>query len=283
MSNSLREKGCTKGNESGPDYLGYYKHIVSDLLSQEDYFLSGIDNKASIVACSICGVAGICSHNKHTNSNGAGDSISLFSGVIGEGLSDFKKERFKAILNESVVCINQDVDEVLEHIIALFQIESDIRERELLSYCSDAGKVSSPITTNPIGYDDTDKGQAIMQVYKNIKSLQRDGEEFSEAVENYSLQLCSQLGKMEQDLEEYINSVVSKSRPMTAAEKQLLAQRIQKLPDKALGRVVELIQLRNLSARKFSDTIPVNFEEQDDITLWRLHFFVETVMQANKL
>ncbi|KAF3337378.1 Transcription factor GTE7 [Carex littledalei] len=72
------------------------------------------------------------------------------------------------------------------------------------------------------------------------------------------------------------------TRAMTCAEKQQLGQRIQKLPEKAYDRLIEIIQSRNPFSRQNSDCVFVNLEKQDDATLWRLYYYVETVLRASK-
>lgn len=59
-----------------------------------------------------------------------------------------------------------------------------------------------------------------------------------------------------------LNNCCTICRAMTRAEKRQLGKQIQKLPEKAFDRVVEIVQQRNLSARHLSDDIFINLEEQ---------------------
>ena len=49
---------------------------------------------------------------------------------------------------------------------------------------------------------------------------------------------------------------------MTRIEKHRLGKDIQKLPEKALNRVVEILQPSNCSAKDFPESVVVNLEQQ---------------------
>lgn len=283
----------TKQNEVGPNYLGYYKHLFLKLFSQNEDIalpLLGSNSEPSVGFTDVI-------HNQDKGGKGksCGDSGSFFAGGIGEDLSEFKKEKLKSVIHESAVCFNQEADEIFSKILAAFQAESDQREKELSSGCPSASDEdmtnpscrkrkasSSPISSGYYIYADIRNSQSVRQVYNDIQTVRGNDEIFQDAMEK-SNEISEQLCKVEQDLEGFLDVVVSKSRAMTRAEKQQLGKQIQKLPEKAFDRVAEIFQQRNLSARHLSDNIFINLEEQDNVTLWRLYYYVQTVQKANKL
>ncbi|KAH7684937.1 NET domain-containing protein [Dioscorea alata] len=275
MSKDSRE------NECGPDYFGYWKHLFLDLLSPNGGALLPLKESDTEPAAGTCSVGG----------NG---SVSYFSEALGKGLSELKKEKLNLILKQSISCLNNEADEMLDNISAAFQLEADLRGKELLGCYASASKEdlsvhsghrkrkapSSPMSS----YPDNHTLQTAKQVYDAIQALQGSGEIGHEAVEKYLNEMLLKLGKIEVDLEDFLNVLVSKcSRPMTIAEKRRLGRLVQKLPSKAVDRLAEIIKDRNPATNQNSDTIQVDFEELDDVTLWRLHFYVENVAKANRL
>ncbi|KAJ6824659.1 uncharacterized protein M6B38_328150 [Iris pallida] len=236
-----------KPNDFGPNYLGYYKQLLLDLFSLHENgtlpFL-GADSQISTAAC--------CrSEPEHNHDEGS--SSSFMSGGI-SGNSEFEEERLISILNESAVCLNQEVDEVFNHMLASLQINSDLRET-----CSSSA---------------SDEDLSMPRRSRKRKAPQPSSY-------NSSKNSIRQLGKMEEDLEGLLNVVVSKCRQMTLPEKYMLGKKIQKLPQKALDRVVDIIQSSN-KVQDGSPTVFVDLKEVDDVTLWRLHYFVELVTKENK-
>lgn len=57
---------------------------------------------------------------------------------------------------------------------------------------------------------------------------------------------------------------------MTSAEKQQLGRRIQKLPEKSYGRLIEIYQSRKPFSRQNSDSVLINLEKQVSLSLGRL-------------
>uniref|UniRef100_A0A1D1ZHW4 Bromodomain-containing protein 4 n=1 Tax=Anthurium amnicola TaxID=1678845 RepID=A0A1D1ZHW4_9ARAE len=248
MSEASREMiSHTKQNDRGPDYLGYYKHAALDLFLNEDIRLafSGLDLEPSAGTYSGAEV-GTCSPSDLSSSD-----------QIVEGLSDFKQERLKILLHRSAVALNQEIDEIHDRISMMFQIE-ELREKELDSSC---------------------EGLVDPECRRQRSSL---SDKFSNLADMCQSQSCKKLGIMEQNLEEYLNFLASKCRPMTPADKQLLGQQIHKLPVKALDRIVEIIHCSKSSEKQLPDKIHVDLEEEDNSTLWRLYFYVRMVERANK-
>ncbi|XP_072965802.1 uncharacterized protein [Typha angustifolia] len=251
-------------NEFGPNYLGYYKHLLMELLYDKESNSPVMESAEPSMGHSK-GDQGIYRQDSGKSKSYSG-SVSFFTEGIGKGFPEYKKERLKSVLHETAVSLNQEADEMLGHILATFRIGSDQKEKLLSCYASGPDEdVPSPLCRK--------KRKASPSLMSNAS------EKFSSLP---SFETIEQLCKMEQDLDEYVNEVVSHCRPMTHAEKQQLGSRIQKLPEKALDRVVEIFEVRNFPARQHSDNVFINLEEQDNVTLWRLYYYVETVLKANK-
>lgn len=104
-------------NELGPDYHGYYKHHFLELFPQNGGHVS--PPFASDLE-PLLGYRTGQAETVITPKNGETDKsyhppVSFFARVIGEELSEYKKERLKAILHQTVVCLNQEADEVHLH------------------------------------------------------------------------------------------------------------------------------------------------------------------------
>ncbi|KAL0377366.1 UNVERIFIED_CONTAM: hypothetical protein Sradi_3042100 [Sesamum radiatum] len=61
---------------------------------------------------------------------------------------------------------------------------------------------------------------------------------------------------------------------MTIAEKQQLRRLIQNLPPRNLECVVEIIGHNKLSEKSSCDEVHVDLDKEDNVTLWRLYFYV---------
>ena len=90
-----------------------------------------------------------------------------------------------------------------------------------------------------------------------------------------------QLAKMEQGVYDLLDTVASKCRSMTTPEKIELGRRIRKLPETALDHMVEVVKMRR-PAISVSDKVSFNLGRLDDTTLWRLYYYVETVLKAKQ-
>ncbi|CAL5370487.1 unnamed protein product [Camellia sinensis] len=65
---------------------------------------------------------------------------------------------------------------------------------------------------------------------------------------------------------------------MTLSEKQQIQKPIQKLPPRNLDHVVEIIQHNKPSGKYSSDEIHVDLEKEDNVTLWRLHYYLQPIL-----
>ncbi|KAA8530164.1 hypothetical protein F0562_004873 [Nyssa sinensis] len=125
-------------NKVGPDYFGFYTCEVAELLSPNEDFLP-FSSQPSDLAGRTCEVVRDKDITKHQcngkESNSFTGSSSLFCNGIGAGLSDFKRERLKALLQQSVVGLTQEVDEMLDPVLAICRIQSYLRcKKGLLSH-----------------------------------------------------------------------------------------------------------------------------------------------------
>lgn len=109
------------------------------------------------------------------------------------------------------------------------------------------------------------------------------GPKVEEKMEKHSAELSATLDRMQEKLEELLDIVISSCRPMTLPEKLQLRRLIENLPPKNLDRVVEIIQRGKRSENQSSYRMTVDLQHEDDLTLWRLYFYVKAVENARKL
>ncbi|KAF3444537.1 hypothetical protein FNV43_RR14229 [Rhamnella rubrinervis] len=279
-------------NKLGPDYFGYYKREVVELLSEDEDLL------------------------RHSNT----EFGSLFSNGIQSGLSDLKRERLKTLLRQGLKVLAPEVEEMLDPVTSMHQLQSQLRSRRCFPRSTGAtseidvrqspskkAKVSSSSssTSLPALGSPTDNGLNVVtngfwdytettkctarpeepQVDDDLKFLLEndDSVRVEETVKNYSDELCATLGHMEQQLEELLDTVMSKCRPMTPAEKRKLRKLIQVLPPKHLDHVVEIIQRSKPAETKSCDEIHVELEKENNVTLWRLYYYVEAIERTKEL
>lgn len=376
MSEVSRDLGASaEPNKIGPDYFAFYAREVAELLSQDEDFLA-FSSETSEVAGMMNGDVG---EKDATGSNHSGKDNtflgSLFCNGIGARLSDFKKERLKALLRQSVVTLSQEVDEMLDPVIAIRHIQSQLRYKKSLSNYSatacDEGDVeqhprkkiklsssiSIPLHASPIiakdsgnkgkdadlpengrsngvkkncahchttktskwrtgpegplsvcngcgikfeeekeppSINDQNKESCLVSnigaddEYREVDDdmqflLENDAPKVEAVVKKHSDEVFTMLGHMEQQLEELLDTVLSNCRLMTLSEKQQLRKLIQKLPPRNLDRVVEIIQCSKPSGKYSADEIHVDLEKQDNVTLWRLYYYVKAVDNAREL
>ncbi|XP_065044070.1 uncharacterized protein LOC135676620 isoform X2 [Musa acuminata AAA Group] len=278
----MPESSSVTQNELGPDYFGYFKHLFFELFPQSGDRASPSlpSNLESLLGYPSGQVEGIVNPNNVVEDKSCYHSASFFTRVIGEELSEYKKERLK----------------VFGCILTTLLIELDLQDKRQLSchssfsneeicepLCNKKRKSSSLDNfggfSNPFGVNT----QFRTKVYNEIQAVKGDGAICMEAVEKYSDKINEKLMEMEENIDEYLDMVVSKCRPMTNAEKQQLGRRIQKLPGEALGGVVDIFRQRNSPATDFPDDVFVNLEELDNVTLWRLYFHVQAVVKSKEL
>ncbi|KAK9221533.1 hypothetical protein WN944_009960 [Citrus x changshan-huyou] len=370
----------------GPDYFGFYTREIMELLSQDEDPLPSTSRTSELTRKKCGGVRG-----KDTIDTSGRGTVSSFSNSIGAGFTDFKKERLRSLLRQGVFGLAPEVDEMLDPVIAMCQLQSQVinrkcspnvnevackgdaeqvpckklktsiysshsslkhgscregsvsngidsksldaalSEKEMSNFkkncahchCQNTSQLTSPNGPKSLcdgcissyGKDkdlhsdsnigaDKENGEmlvsAITLAYNFSKLqvhlgglvwvdddlqflLESDSSEVEETVKKYSDELFATLGHMEQKLEELLNTVVSRCRPMTRPEKQELRKLIQKLPQNNLARVVEIVQHSKLADSRPSDEYFVDLEKEDNVTLWRLFYYVKAVEKAREL
>nr|XP_009405769.1 PREDICTED: bromodomain-containing protein 4 isoform X3 [Musa acuminata subsp. malaccensis] len=265
----MPESSSVTQNELGPDYFGYFKHLFFELFPQSGDRASPSlpSNLESLLGYPSGQVEGIVSPNNVVEDKSCYHSASFFTRVIGEELSEYKKERLKAILHHATVCLNQEADEVFGCILTTLLIELDLQDKRQLSCHS--------------SFSNEEICEPLCNKKRKSSSLDNFGG-FSNPF-GVNTQFRTKLMEMEENIDEYLDMVVSKCRPMTNAEKQQLGRRIQKLPGEALGGVVDIFRQRNSPATDFPDDVFVNLDELDNVTLWRLYFHVQAVVKSKEL
>ncbi|KAL0741722.1 hypothetical protein Bca4012_083235 [Brassica carinata] len=107
---------------------------------------------------------------------------------------------------------------------------------------------------------------------------------FKEIVKKHTDDVLASLNDMQHQAEKLLDNVATSCRPMSRDEKRDLQKSIKELPGGNLKRVAEIIKDHYVaSGKEFSDEVTVNLEEEDDVMLWRLHFYVAAVKSARKL
>ncbi|KAF5457315.1 hypothetical protein F2P56_021427 [Juglans regia] len=282
---------------AGPDYFGFYTQQVMELLSSDDDFLPSASQTSNSFGRKCEEVVGNGSVEPMKYTSG-----SLFSNSIGAGLSDFKKERLKALLQQGTIVLSPEFDEMLDPILALSRLQSQVRKRNRPSSptnaanSSDAGQVlhkklkTAEIPKERTSMEEPKTAETPKERTEEPKVddavlffLENDSLEFEEMVKKHSDELSATLGYMEKQLEELLDSVRSTYRPMTLIEKQQLRKLIQKLPPKNLDWVVQIVQHGKMAKTQSCDEIFVDLEKEDNKTLWRLYSYVKSVERATAL
>lgn len=264
----------------GPDYFGYYTREVVELLSQDDDILPSASQTTSLSGRKRGEVVGNNTIEYRNKFSG-----SLLTNSIGAGLSDFKKEGLKALLRQGISILSPEVDEMLDPVLAVCRLQSEVRRRKRplshmgATYDSDAGQVPP----KKLKTTEAPKKSAALEGPKMDDLqffLENDILEVEDTVNKFSDELSAKLGHMEQQLEELLGAIMSTCRDMTLTEKQQLRKLIQKLPPKNLNRVVEIIQHGKLAEPQSCDEIFVDLEKENNITLWRLYYYIGAVEKA---
>lgn len=89
----------------GPDYFGFYTQEISKLLSQDEDYLS-------YLPCDTEGKGNLIENHCSPKENRNASDASLYTNAIGAQISDFKKERLKSLVRQSLIVFAQEVDEV---------------------------------------------------------------------------------------------------------------------------------------------------------------------------
>ncbi|XP_023912447.2 uncharacterized protein LOC112024041 isoform X2 [Quercus suber] len=174
---------------------------------------------------------------------------------------------------------------MLDPVLAVCRLQSEVRRRKRplshtgATYDSDVGQVPP----KKLKTTEAPKKSAALEGPKMDDLqffLENDTLEVEDSVNKFSDELSAKLGHMEQQLEELLGAIMSTCRDMTLTEKQQLRKLIQKLPPKNLNRVVEIIQHGKLAEPQSCDEIFVDLEKENNITLWRLYYYIGAVEKA---
>lgn len=291
MSNASKSFAASdKCERVGPDYFGYYYSEIVNLLSQDEDVFPASTQTPKLPESKY-------EEGKKKNLVNQSDNCSgpLFSNGVEAGISNFKKDRLKSLLRQSVTALSSEVDEVVDPVFATYHLQSNLRSKSHslndIKIASDnvvqvpckKPKVSSS-STNFLEQTSNVNPQCNLKESDDIQFLlENDGVEVAEMVKKYSNELTRTLGYMEQQLELLLDAIMFKCRSMTLAEKQQLHRLIQKLPARNLDRVVELICRNRPVEEQSCDKIFVDLEKEDNATLWRLYYYVEAVEKAKSL
>ncbi|KAF2566773.1 hypothetical protein F2Q68_00026958, partial [Brassica cretica] len=210
----------------------------------------------NFLGCDRDQVAELLSQEERIPHHGDGDTKKSSAEIIGADISSLKREKLKALLRQCVRDIIPGVDEM----------PTRARSMHLMSQLSN--KKPSISVTNKEVKDD------IQLLMKSDPGL------FKGIVKKHTL------NDMQQQAEQLLDTVATScsGRPMSQEEKRDLQKSIKALPRGNLKRVAEIIRDHYVaSGKEFSDEVTVNLEEEDNVMLWRLHFYVAAVKSARKL
>ncbi|XP_027348476.1 uncharacterized protein LOC113860049 isoform X3 [Abrus precatorius] len=277
----------------GPDYFGYYSSEVLNLLSQDEGDFTVSTQTSEELPQNKYG-EGI---NKNLVNHSDNCSGPLYSNGVGDGLSDFRKDRLRSLLRQSVIALSSEVDEVVDPVFATSHLQSKLRSKthslnpteiasddEVQIPCKLLKLSSSSPSASFLAQTRNVNPQCSTKVYDDLQFLlENDSVEVEEMVKKYSNDLSKTLGYMEQRLELLLDAIMLKCRSMTLAEKQQLQRLIQKLPAGNLDRVAEIICRNRQVEERSCDEIFVDLEKEDNATLWRLYYYVEAVEKAKSL
>lgn len=271
------ESGVDRENKSimGPDLFGFYKCELVNLLSQDH-------NENVPPAVNVPPFSGVSS---------------LFSDSIENVVPDFKRELFKSSLRQGVRALTREVDEVFDPVIRIRHVISCLNSRRRENFGGEALVVGDSTTKNckKLKTSSTNaKGEQLVDQSRDAEKeadvsvdlkllLESDPIMVENSMTKQTDELISMLNHMEKQLEDLLHAVVSKCRPMTRQEKQHLQKLIVKLPARNLDRIVEIVHHGKSSDTVSFDEIFVDLEEQENVTLWRLYFYVKAVDNARKL
>ncbi|XWS32702.1 hypothetical protein CRYUN_Cryun22dG0012800 [Craigia yunnanensis] len=302
MSEAPRNSiGSSEQCKTGPDFFGFYAREIADLLSEDENILP--TSNASQLSQSKNDVV----NGKEAMDCSRKDAGSLFENNIGAEVSDFKKGRLKGLLRQSAKDLSMEVDEMVYPVMRMSQLQYKLRSNSLVTSASDGDTTqvaskkpkmssscsSTSITGNSCPIKSGSCDEVVFYSSSYCRILVEDDLEFllknddqqqvEETMKKYSDELSSMLVHMEKKLEETLDTIMSKCRSMTRTEKRQLQKLIQKLPKENLVRVVEIIQHGRPDGKPCGEEIFVDLEKEENVTLWRLYYYVEAVEKAKML
>ncbi|TKY63169.1 Transcription factor GTE1 [Spatholobus suberectus] len=264
----------------GPDYFGYYTSEVVNLLSQDEDIFPVSTQIPELPESKY--EEGRKKNLVNQSDNCSGPS---YSNGIGAGLSDFKKDRLKSLLRQSVITLSSEVDEVVDPVFAAYHLQSNLRSiphslNDTVTASDDVGQV--PCKTLKVSSSSSSDKFLEQTTNVNPQCNRKASDDLQFLLENDNVEVAGN-GYMEEQLELLLDTIMFKCRSMTLAEKQQLQSLIQKLPARNLDRVVELICRNRPVEEQSCDEIFVDLEKEGNATLWRLYYYIEAVEKAKSL
>ncbi|KAG2301506.1 hypothetical protein Bca52824_030157 [Brassica carinata] len=119
----------------------------------------------------------------------------------------------------------------------------------------------------------------------DVKNLLSNPDIVKKLTSQYSNILFHELEDMQQQLESLLDDVVATCRPMTRGEKRDLQKAVMELPGGNRDRIAGIVEEHcRTSGKDFSDEVIANLDQsEDNVMLWRLHFYIGAVENAQKL
>ncbi|KAG5411797.1 hypothetical protein IGI04_008116 [Brassica rapa subsp. trilocularis] len=176
--------------------------------------------------------------------------------AIGAGMSHLKREDLNVLLRQCVRDLTPEVNEM------------HLRACSMKRFSDKAAKCDVPADSE----DDVTNLLSNPDIVKKLTS-------------QYSNVLLHELDDMQQQLENILDDVVATCRPMSRGEKLDLRKAIMELPGGNRDRIAGIVEEHcRTSGKEFSDEVIANLDQSEDNTmLWRLHFYVGAVKNAQKL
>ncbi|XP_009129415.1 uncharacterized protein LOC103854235 [Brassica rapa] len=176
--------------------------------------------------------------------------------AIGAGMSHLKREDLNVLLRQCVRDLTPEVNEM------------HLRACSMKRFSDKATKCDVPADSE----DDVTNLLSNPDIVKKLTS-------------RYSNVLLHELDDMQQQLENILDDVVATCRPMSRGEKLDLRKAIMELPGGNRDRIAGIVEEHcRTSGKEFSDEVIANLDQSEDNTmLWRLHFYVGAVKNAQKL
>lgn len=190
-------------------------------------------------------------------------TMSHSSTAIGAGMSHLKKEDLNVLLRQCVRDLTPEVNEMHMRVCSM-KLFSDKATK-----CNNVPAESKEAN---VSEDDVETLLSNPDIVKKLTS-------------QYSNVLYHELEDMQQQLENLLDDVVATCRPMTRTEKLDLQKAIVELPGGNRDRIAGIVEEHcRTSGKDFSDEVIANLDQsEDNIMLWRLHFYVGAVKNAQKL
>ncbi|EOA17323.1 hypothetical protein CARUB_v10005596mg [Capsella rubella] len=230
-------------SRNGPDFFGYYRAQVEDLLSQEEKV----------------------PHHKHEATHKSS------SEVIGAELSDLKNEKLNALLRQCVLDSVPEADEM----------QSRVESLHLMSQLSNKKPSIPPTDEEPvIPADPTFKEveDDLKLLMKSDPSLVK--EIVSKHSSDLRSQINEMQQQLEKVLDNVVTTCRpmrrGEKRELQKSIKELPGPNLERVAEIIKNHYVAL-------GREMPDDVIVNMEEEDDILLWRLHYCVATIKSARRL